>query len=146
MRVFIDTNLWIYRLDKRDSAKSEFAAKWLREVARNHEIVISTQVMIELRAVLTQKFKPAWSAKDVQLALQTLCEFEVVTADSNLVLDAHVLAQAEQLSWFDSLIAEAAIRSRCSVLFSEDFGHGRKYGELKVCNPFFEESGSLSDD
>ena len=42
-----------------------------------------------------------------------------VFIDANLVLDAHELAQAEQLSWFDALIVEAAIRSG-----------------LTVCNPF----------
>jgi len=141
MRIFIDTNLWAYRLDKRDIAKSDFAARWLREMAREHDIVISTQVMIELRAVLTHKFKPAWSASDVRIALQALASFEVVTTDTNLVLDAHELALTAQLSWFDSLIAEAAIRSRCSVLYSEDFGHGRKLGKLAVCNPFRDDVG-----
>ena len=87
MRVFIDTNLWAYRLDKRDIAKSDFAARWLRETAREHDIVISTQVMIELRAVLTHKFQPAWSASDVRIALQALATFEVVTSDANLVLE-----------------------------------------------------------
>lgn len=136
MRVFIDTNLWVYRLDKRELEKSRFVAGWLREMARNHDIVISTQVMIELRAVLTQKFKPAWSASDVRAALQALAAFEVVTTDANLVLDAHELAGTEQLSWFDGLIAEAAIRSRCALLYSEDFSHDRKLGSLTVCNPF----------
>lgn len=140
MRVFIDTNLWVYRLDKREVDKSRIAAKWLREMARDHEIVISTQVMIELRAVLTRKFKPAWSASDLRVALQALAAFEVVATDTNLVLDAHELTDTQQLSWFDGLIAEAAIRSGCTILYSEDFGHGRKLGSLKVCNPFLDES------
>ena len=141
MRVFIDTNLWVYRLDKREVGKADFAARWLREMARDHDIVISTQVMIELRAVLTHKFRPAWPATDLRVALQALAAFEVVTTDANLVLDAHELAEIEQLSWFDGLIAEAAIRSRCTRLFSEDFGHGRKFGSLTVCNPFRDEFG-----
>ena len=59
-----------------------------------------------------------------------------VLIDANLVLDAHELAQAEQLSWFDALIVEAAIRSRCTKLFTEDMSHGRKFSGLTVCNPF----------
>lgn len=141
MRVFIDTHLWVYRLDKRDVDKSDFAARWLRATARDHDIVISTQVMIELRAVLTHQFKPAWPASDARVALQALAAFEVVTTDTNLVLDAHELAETEQLSWSDGLIAEAAIRSHCTFLFSEDFGHGRKFGSLTVCNPFRDEFG-----
>lgn len=143
MRVFIDTNLWVYRLDKREIEKSELAARWLRVTARDHEIVISTQVLIELRAVLTHKFKPVWPASDVRTALQALAAFEVVATDVNLVLDAHELAQAEQLSWFDSLIAEAAIRSRCTLLYSEDFGHDRKFQSLTVRNPFLDQIGDI---
>lgn len=131
-RVFIDTNVWVNRLDKREVEKSRFVAGWLREMARNHDIVISTQVMIKLRAVLTQKFKPAWSVSDVRIALQALAAFEVVSTNSNLVLDAHELAGAEQLSWFDGLIVEAAIRSRCALPCSEDFSHDRTLGSLTV--------------
>jgi predicted nucleic acid-binding protein len=32
-------------------------------------------------------------------------------------------------------IAEAAIRSRCTVLFSEDVSHGRRIAGLEVVNP-----------
>ena len=55
----------------------------------------------------------------MRFAFNVLAAFEVVATDANLVLDAHELAQAEQLSWFDALIVEAAIRSG-----------------LTVCNPF----------
>ncbi|MFV0680793.1 PIN domain-containing protein [Ottowia sp.] len=136
MRVFVDTNLWVYWLDQRDHDKSRCVAHWLRELANAHDIVISTQVLIEFRAVLMHKFKPAFSAQDVRLALSSLAAFEVVPTHVNMVLDAHELAQAEQLSWFDALIAEAALRSRCAVLYSEDFSHGQRLGgQLLLQNP-----------
>lgn len=138
MRVFIDTNLWVYRLDKRDKDKSRFVGKWLRQTAHDHEIVVSTQVLIELRSVVTRKLAPPLSARDTRIALNALATFEVVTTHVNLVLDAHELAIAEQLPWFDALIAEAAIRADCTILFSEDFSHERKLGELTVRNPFLE--------
>ena len=136
MRVFIDTNLWVYRLDQREPEKSRRISTWLRELANDHDIVVSTQVLIELRAVVSGKLKPALSFADTRLALNVLAAFEVVATDVNLVLDAHELAQAEQLSWFDALIVEAAIRSRCTKLFTEDMSHGRKFSGLIVCNPF----------
>lgn len=136
MRVFIDTNLWVYRLDRRAPDKSLQISRWLRSVAETHEVVVSTQVMIELRAVLTGKLRPAFSAHDIGAALAVLAAFEVVGTYAGTVLDAHELAEAEQLSWFDALIAEAALRSHCEVLYSEDFGHGRKLGgKLLVQNP-----------
>ncbi|MFN7896932.1 MAG: hypothetical protein ACK5Q6_12430 [Cyanobacteriota bacterium] len=57
-----------------------------------------------------------------------------------LVLDAHQLAGRDQPSWFDALIAEATIRSRCSIPFSEDFSHGRRIAGLVVINPCLEPS------
>ncbi|MEE4637561.1 MAG: PIN domain-containing protein [Wenzhouxiangella sp.] len=136
MRVFIDTNLWAYRLDRREPDKSEFVGNWLRELALEHEIVISTQVLIELRSVLTRKLKPALSWHETRAALEALAEFEVVPANTSLVLDAHELSRARKLSWFDALIVEAAIRFGCERLYSEDLGHEQLIGELKVENPF----------
>ena len=142
MRVFVDTNLWVYRLDQRDIEKSRKVGVWLRELASTHEIVVSTQVLIELRAVVTRKLQPPLSFDDTRIALAVLAKFEVVSTDANLVLDAHELAQAEQISWFDALIVEAAIRSRCSMLYSEDLGHGRTFGSLTVRNPLLPVSDS----
>ena len=135
MRVFVDTKLWVYRLDRREPQKSAFIRDWLRGLAREHEIVVSTQVQIDLRAVLTRKFKPPLSADDTRLALEALAAFDVVATDTHLVLDAHELALREQLAWFDALIVEAAIRSHCDLLFSEDMSHGRQFGSLTVRNP-----------
>jgi predicted nucleic acid-binding protein len=135
MRVFIDTNLWAYRLDRREPSKSERLKPWLAAVIAEHEIVISTQVLIELRAVASRKLEPPLPAAQIATLLEALAAFEVVNTDANLVLDAHLLAEREQLSWFDALIAEAAIRSRCTVLFSEDFSHGRRIAGLEVMNP-----------
>jgi predicted nucleic acid-binding protein len=135
VRVFVDTNLWVYRLDQREPDKSHRVGVWLRQLAEEHEIVVSTQVLIELRSVLTRKLKPALSHADTLRALSAVASFEVVSTDENLVLDAHELAHREQLSWFDALIVEAAIRSGCAVLYSEDLAHGRRYAGLHACNP-----------
>ena len=135
MRAFIDTNLWAYRLDRRDAAKSERVRGWLAELIAEHEVVISTQVLIELRSVASRKLQPPLSDQRITALLEALAGFEVVGTDANLILDAHQLAIREQLSWFDALIAEAAIRSRCALLFSEDFSHGRRIAGMEVVNP-----------
>ncbi len=67
--------------------------------------------------------------------LEALSGYEVITTDEILVLNVDHLGNTEHLSWFDALIAEAAIRSSCSVLCTEDFDHGRSIQELQVINP-----------
>ena len=142
--MFVDTNLWVYRLDQREPEKSTFVRDWLRAVAVEHEIVVSTQVLIELRSVLTRKLLPPLSPADARLALGIVSAFEVVPTHAALVLDAHELAQIEQLSWFDALIVEAALRSHCGVLYSEDLDHGRRIGGLTICNPFSERAAGAT--
>jgi predicted nucleic acid-binding protein len=109
--------------------------QWLANIVADHEVVISTQVLIELRSVVSRKLQPPLTDQQITALLEALVGFEVVSTDANLILDAHQLAIREQLSWLDALIAEAAIRSRCSVLYSEDFGHGRRIASLDVVNP-----------
>ena len=135
MRVFVDTNLWVYRLDQREAQKGQFIKSWLRQLAQEHEIVISTQVLIELRAVMARKLQPALSTMEARKGLEALAGFDVVSTDASLVLDAHELAAANQIAWFDALILEAAIRSHCSVLYSEDFHGGQHFGGLEIRNP-----------
>ncbi|MGA1484068.1 MAG: PIN domain-containing protein [Vulcanococcus sp.] len=138
MRVFIDTNLWVYRLDRREPDKAERIRQWLAAITNDHQVVISTQVLIELRSVASRKLQPPLSDAQINGLLEALSGFEVVSTDSALVLDAHQLACREQLSWFDALIAEAAIRNRCEVLFSEDFTHGRVIAGMKIRNPLLD--------
>ncbi len=138
MRVFIDTNLWVYRLDRREADKAERIRQWLAAITNDHQVVISTQVLIELRSVASRKLQPPLSDAQINGLLEALSGFEVVSTDSALVLDAHQLACREQLSWFDALIAEAAIRNRCEVLFSEDFTHGRVIAGMQIRNPLLD--------
>jgi len=58
-----------------------------------------------------------------------------VPANASLVLDAHEVSRTWKLSWFDALIVEAAIRSGCERLFSEDLGHGQVFESLMVESP-----------
>jgi len=107
----------------------------LAELIAEHEGVISTQVLLELRSVASRKLQPPLSDQRITALLEALAGFEVVGSDVNLILDAHQLAIREQLSWFDVLIAEAAMCSRCALLFSKDFRHGRRIPGVEVVNP-----------
>jgi len=52
MRVFIDTNLWAYRLNQREAAKSERARRWLAEVIAHHDALIAEAAIRRQQAAL----------------------------------------------------------------------------------------------
>ena len=43
---------------------------------------------------------------------------------------------ASHLASWDALIVQAASRANTTILYSEDLNHGRRYGDLRVENPF----------
>ena len=93
----------------------------LADVLAEHEVVISTKVLIELRSVGSRKLQPPLEITQSHDLLEALSGFEVIKTDDNLVRDADHLAITEHLSWFDALIA--------------DFGHSRTIQALQVINP-----------
>ena len=115
-------------------------------MVQNNPDVWSTQTRRQARRPMMRRSARVgvWALAIALVALAALSAFEVVATDTNLVLDAHELPVAERLSWFDALIVEAAIRSRCDVLYSEDLAHGRRFGALTVCNPLAEAEDARS--
>ena len=59
-----------------------------------------------------------------------------VNSSQTLYGEAIRLTRRYRLSWYDSLIVTAALEAECGVLYSEDFQHGQKIGNLRVENPF----------
>ncbi len=45
-------------------------------------------------------------------------------------------ARRDGFDIYDALILAAALEAGCETLFSEDFQHGRRFGDLTVVNPF----------
>ena len=56
--------------------------------------------------------------------------------DGAAVLEAIDLEKRYQLSFWDSLIIAAAQKGGASIIYSEDFHHGQKFGSVEVQNPF----------
>ncbi|MFZ9753971.1 MAG: PIN domain-containing protein [Cyanobium sp.] len=89
MRVFIDTNLWAYRLDQREPAKSDRVRGWLAELIADREIVFSMEMLIELRSVASRKRKPPLTDQPISALLKARSGFEVVGSEAEPILDVH---------------------------------------------------------
>jgi predicted nucleic acid-binding protein len=128
---FFDTNVLVY-------AASSDARKEIADRALRHGGVISVQVVNEFTSVARRKMRMDWPHIDEAVA-RMRDMFELILP---LTLDNHAaalaLARDHNLPFYDALILAAAIEAGCETLYSEDFQHGRRFGECTIVNPFIE--------
>ena len=134
MRRFFDSNILVYSQDRTEPAKRTLAQSLIAEAIEDEGFVISTQALVEFYAtVVRRKFVGPREA----LALVKLwSEQDTVPNTPELVVSGLELHQAHSISVWDALIVQAAIEARCDVLLTEDLQDGRRFGELRIENPF----------
>lgn len=133
-KVFIDTNLFIYALDRRVPAKRKAAAKALRAIEAEGNGVVSTQVFQEAYVAGTTKLGIA--PQDMKQAIASLRTLEVVQVDVDLIQAAIDCSILQRLSFWNSLIIVAAEKARCTELWTEDLNHGQRIQGIRIHNPF----------
>ncbi len=129
---FLDTNVIVYAFCS-DDPRAVKAEDLLERGG-----VISVQVLNEFVNVLRRKQGRGWD--EVQDALGVLKV--LLDPPQPLTLELHEaaveIARDCGFSIYDGLIIAAALRSGCSILYSEDFQHGQGIGQLTIRNPFIE--------
>ena len=140
MKVFLDTNILAYAVDKRDPEKHSLAREAMRRAEEHAAVVVSTQILLELHSVLTSKLRmdPAQSRALVQAISR---HYEVVTLTAELIirsLDAHII---HKISHWDACVLIAASAAGCRELWSEDFQTGAVIEGIKIVNPIRRSSG-----
>lgn len=136
-RLFVDTSVVAYSFDSRDPEKRSIANSIVEK--RSEDLVVSTQVLLELHSVCVRKFR--MDPGQAQAALRVSSRFAVTPADRDLVGEASGLAARTGLSIYDAAIVCAAKRSNCEVLLAEDSDFGASVEGLKVVNPFVANDG-----
>lgn len=134
MRCFVDTNVLVYAFDDAEPARQRIARQLIRRLGDDKQGLLSTQVLLELFNTLVRKFKV--SARTASLMVAAFCEWPVVDADAALVVRAMARTAQDELSIWDAMVVEAALRGGAAVLYSEDMQAGRRYGSLVLENPF----------
>ena len=136
-RFFLDTNIFVYSFDRNSPAKSRRATQLIRGAVAMRKGIISYQVVQEFFNVALRRFSPPMTAMDAEQYLSTVFRpLLTVHSSQDLYANAFRLADRYHLPWYDSVIVAAAIEGKCGVLYSEDFQHGQKFGDLKIENPF----------
>lgn len=136
-RFFLDTNLFIYAFDASAPAKARRANELIRVGLATQRGMISYQVAQEFMAVALRRWARPLSAADASAYLTSvLVRLWRVQPSHALLAEAAALTELYRLPWYDALIVAAALEAECTVLYSEDFQDGRRFGPLRVENPF----------
>jgi predicted nucleic acid-binding protein len=134
VRTFVDTNIWVYALDRRDPAKQGVALDLIRQDPA--AIVISPQVMGELYVTLVRLGAHPAPADDASRAVDALRRFSVVPLEPDHVMAALELLRQHSLSYWDALILASARAAGCTCLATEDLADGAVIAGVRVVNPF----------
>ena len=138
VEAFLDTNVLVYAVssDPAESSKKEKAL----ELIEHTDFGLSAQVLQEFYVVVTRKIARPLPPEDAVDLLEQFRSLPVAWTDYPLVV-AGVEASLEfGISYWDGAIIAAAERLGASTLYSEDLGHGQRYGSITVVNPFLQET------
>jgi len=130
---FIDTNIWLYAfIDTQDTSKHALA----RQIIRDNEVIISTQVINEVCVNLLKKTD--FSELDIRALVASFYgNYTVIEANQEILVSASTLREKYSLSYWDSLIVAAALFADCKFLYSEDMRDGLQVDNtLTIQNPF----------
>ena len=135
-KVFFDTNILIYQMDKRSAVKRDTCRDLVRKAASSGDAVISTQVLQEFYVVATSKLHldPIVSKS----IMHTFENMEVVTIGKDLINEAIDASLQYKLSFWDALILVAAESAKCEMVYSDDLTEGQVMRNVKIVNPLKE--------
>src|SRR5271154_234599 len=134
---FLDTNVFVYEVSRRQPAKQAIAARLVDDALHSGNGTISFQVIQEFFSVAFRRFNPPMTVPEAHEAMaNTFGPLRTVHSSYRLYQRALELSPRFSLSWYDSLIIAATQEADCRVLYTEDFQHNQKFGDLTVKNPF----------
>ncbi len=136
-RYFLDTNIFVYSLDRVDPRKARISEELVTRGVGSGLGVISYQVVQEFMNVSLRQFRAAMTVAELELYFfKVLLPMMTIPSSSGLFLEALRLQTVNQFAWYDSLIVAAALQGGCRILYTEDLQHGRRFGDLVIQNPF----------
>ena len=136
MRIFLDTNVFLYAFLNQDVAKKATAVKILATAMRVRNGYVSLQVAKEFCNVMTKKsVKPI---SEVTIALDFISRFNYIEGSIGVVRRALGIKEQYGIQFYDALMVAAAEAGGCDEIYTEDLNDGQMYCGMKVVNPFKE--------
>jgi predicted nucleic acid-binding protein len=133
-KIFIDTNILVYTVDKFDKNKQKAARSILKEIVANETAAISTQVLQEFYISCTKKLnmKPLKAKEYIHNYIEN---FEVIQNGPAIIERGIDISILSQISFWDALLIAAAESSNSTELMTEDLNDGQIINGVKIKNP-----------
>ena len=133
-KIFLDTNILVYTVDRNDKKKLSQARKILENAIAKDKPVISTQVLQEFYSATTTKLKlDKIIAKNI---IHNFRNMEIVQVDLGIIEQGIDISLLFQISFWDSLIIAAAEHANCEMIYTEDLNDTQTIRGIKIVNPF----------
>jgi predicted nucleic acid-binding protein len=136
VKVFVDTNVLLYRFDRDSPKKQEIARSELRRLILERSIVLSTQVLQEFYVAATRKLKQPLVPERAAAVIDYLVRLPVVQVAPSTVQRAIALHRGHSLSFWDALIVQSAIEAGADLLYSEHMQAGQQFDNVTIADPF----------
>lgn len=147
MRRFFDTNVLVYLFDASAPRKKARAQELLKQAVGEGLALLSTQVLQEFFVAVTRKLSVPLPPEQAARAVRDLAKLPTVQVDAEMILQAIETMRRYRLSFWDSLIVQAALHGGATILYTEDLQHGKssKPSRSRILSGHNEEHSSLND-
>jgi len=135
-KIFVDTNILIYAYDISAGVKHVTAVRILSELWESGRGVLSTQVLQEFFVSVTRKIPNPINEQHAINIVRDFLRWEIVVNDGDSILEAASLVSRYRFSFWDCPIIQAALKSGCNILLSEDLSDSQVIESLQIRNPF----------
>jgi len=132
IKAFFDTNILAYAFSSSNPEKQRTSLDLLKKSKR----VISTQVIKELSNFFINKadFELSFIRSKISDIMNIV---EITEEDNSLIFSAYNIHEIYGFSFYDCLIVAAALKSKATILYTEDMQHNQLINNtLKIVNPF----------
>ena len=134
MKLFLDTNVFLYAFLNQDVAKKVTAARILAASVRDGNGYVSLQVAKEFCNVMVKK--SAKPIAELTKALDLVARFHVIDDTFALVRRALEVKKLYGIQFFDALMVASAEKGGCDEILTEDLNDGQIYCGIRAVNPF----------
>jgi predicted nucleic acid-binding protein len=141
-RVFVDTNVFLYALDREDLKKQQAARAWREELWKRRAGRISFQILQEFYAQAIRKWPEG--RDEARAEARDLLAWGPVIVDGSILERGWKLQDRYRLSFWDALIVAAAKSAGCRHLLTEDLQADQDLDGILVIDPFRTDPALLS--